>query len=469
MRNKYPHVGFMSVCLAAAILCSCAVEPAGAGDDELIIQENSAGFVSTTGTVASNKDGYTGTGFLSNMVNGATEANIVYSVHAETACAAELSFRYAFGGTSTNYRNLYVIINGAKVMVDSDNVLDFAYTSADWTVWAETTAFAVNLAQGDNHIRVVPASGSEVPVGVRSTRIANIDRLKIAGAGLSAGGNTTVFYSLSAGVKIAGTGTVTVDPVQEFYLAGASVTLTAAPEAGYEFESWTGTNPSTSNPYTFNISSDVTLSARFLETGTEQDPDLVGYAAIQDDSGTPYKVTGGAGGSSITVSTLAELETNLESDLPCIVTVSGEIPSTPSTKIDVRSNKTIQGDGTGHLRNIELSIGGAENVIVRNLVISEVVAVSGTGNDCIGISGSKNIWIDHCEFYSATGDTDGDGDTDELDKDYYDGLIDISDGSRFITVSWNVFHDHYKAVLIGSNDTTPTDVPAAVSAGAGVE
>jgi pectate lyase len=58
-----------------------------------------------------------------------------------------------------------------------------------------------------------------------------------------------------------------------------------------------------------------------------------------------------------------------------------------------------------------------------------------------------NIWIDHCDFYT---------DRDHI-LDYYDGLLDIKNQSRFITVSWSKFHDHQKSVLISSGDQETAD------------
>jgi pectate lyase len=76
--------------------------------------------------------------------------------------------------------------------------------------------------------------------------------------------------------------------------------------------------------------------------------------------------------------------------------------------------------------------------------VSHVVADgAGVANDAIEITGgAKNILIDHCDLYSDM--THG--------KDYYDGLLDIKNGSSFVTVSWCAIHDHYKASLISSGD-----------------
>jgi pectate lyase len=61
--------------------------------------------------------------------------------------------------------------------------------------------------------------------------------------------------------------------------------------------------------------------------------------------------------------------------------------------------------------------------------ISKVLASNGDG---ITVEASTNVWIDHCELSS------------DLDhgKDYYDGLVDITHGSDWVTVSNSYLHDH---------------------------
>ncbi|GIE98730.1 pectate lyase family protein [Paractinoplanes rishiriensis] len=50
-------------------------------------------------------------------------------------------------------------------------------------------------------------------------------------------------------------------------------------------------------------------------------------------------------------------------------------------------------------------------------------------------NGSTNVWIDHNDFSNGG-----------------DGLLDITHGSDFITVSWNRFHNHDKTLLLGHAD-----------------
>lgn len=79
------------------------------------------------------------------------------------------------------------------------------------------------------------------------------------------------------------------------------------------------------------------------------------------------------------------------------------------------------------------------NVIVRNIKSEYVLAANGDG---IGIQQSTNVWVDHCEFYSDL----------THDKDYYDGLVDITHASEWVTISNTYLHDHWKASLIGHSD-----------------
>lgn len=64
-----------------------------------------------------------------------------------------------------------------------------------------------------------------------------------------------------------------------------------------------------------------------------------------------------------------------------------------------------------------------------------------------GIQESHNVWVDHVELSSDR----------DHDKDYYDGLLDITHGSYAITASYNILHDHWKASLIGHSDSNGSE------------
>lgn len=171
----------------------------------------------------------------------------------------------------------------------------------------------------------------------------------------------------------------------------------------------------------------------------------VGFAAVAalGQNGT----TGGAGGTTVTVSTTAEFLDYIARPGPYVIRVDGTI-RLPTGKTDgmhrVSSAKTIVGIGsTAALVGGGLTIGlpvddtvtspppnAVHNVIIRNL------AISGATDDLINIQMfSHHIWIDHNDL--SNGD---------------DGAVDIKRGSDFVTVSWNHFHDHDKTALLGHDE-----------------
>ncbi|KAK2016240.1 pectate lyase [Colletotrichum eremochloae] len=147
--------------------------------------------------------------------------------------------------------------------------------------------------------------------------------------------------------------------------------------------------------------------------------------------------TGGAGGSSVTVKTVDELVAAAKKTGPLTIVVSGAISG--SAKVRVSSDKTIVGEKGSSLNNVGLYIRQAKNVIIRNMKISGVKASNG---DAIGIDESTNVWVDQCDL---SGDLSG-------GKDDLDGLLDISHGADWITVSNVYFHDHWKGSLVGHSD-----------------
>lgn len=78
---------------------------------------------------------------------------------------------------------------------------------------------------------------------------------------------------------------------------------------------------------------------------------------------------------------------------------------------------------------VALRVKGASNVILRNLKIENVLYDAG---DAIGLDSATNVWIDHVDL---SGDL-------ASDKINYDGLLDITHGSDWITVSNSYIHNH---------------------------
>jgi pectate lyase len=112
---------------------------------------------------------------------------------------------------------------------------------------------------------------------------------------------------------------------------------------------------------------------------------------------------------------------------------------------------------------------GQENVIVRNLRIvnatdywtSFEACASGVTDrdycawnaepDGLTLDNTSRVWVDHCEF--TDGPTFEGVNPDKTRYKMYDGLFDIKNGSDFITLSYNQFYNHNKAMLVGATDS----------------
>ncbi len=181
---------------------------------------------------------------------------------------------------------------------------------------------------------------------------------------------------------------------------------------------------------------------------------LVGWASV-DGLGVKT-TTGGAGGSTVKVSTLSDLNTNAGGTTARIIEISGTIAG----NVTVGSNKTLVGAcGAGAEVHGHIQMTGSVNVIVRNLT---VVGYNCTDNpsDCSGgadaISVERqahHLWFDHDDI-----------------SDGSDGNLDITHASDFITVSWTKFHysgrrtdpagasgGHQFSNLIGHSDSNASE------------
>ncbi|KAJ7454404.1 pectin lyase-like protein [Mycena latifolia] len=161
---------------------------------------------------------------------------------------------------------------------------------------------------------------------------------------------------------------------------------------------------------------------------------LVGYATL--NGGT----TGGTGGATTTVTSLAALRAAVTGATAKIVQISGIITGDGET-IDVGNHTTVVGVGSNSgVTGSGFRVKKGTNVIFRNLQLSKSPAPT----DLIELQTSTNIWVDHNTFTSDL----------THDKDFYDGQLDMNHGTDFVTVSWNVFQQHFKCSLVGGSDNT---------------
>ncbi|MEX1653881.1 pectate lyase [Streptomyces pseudovenezuelae] len=136
----------------------------------------------------------------------------------------------------------------------------------------------------------------------------------------------------------------------------------------------------------------------------------------------------------------------------------------------VGSNTTIVGLGKAVLKGGSLQVRNAGNVIIRNLDIRDAYDcfpvwqpnTGGLGDwktayDTIWLTGATHVWVDHVTL-SDKGHPDAQEPT-WFARNYlrHDGLLDITNGSDLVTVSWSRFADHDKAMLIGNSDSATGD------------
>lgn len=175
-------------------------------------------------------------------------------------------------------------------------------------------------------------------------------------------------------------------------------------------------------------------------------------AAIFADSpsGAASGVTGGGGGPVVSVTTLApdgpgSLRTLSAGDSPRVVRfdVSGTIAI--DHPISVGSNVTIDGSGASiTIVGAGFELWQSTNVVIRNLTIRDAVHVD---SDAIALrAGSRGVWLDHLDL-----------------SGFSDGLIDVTQGSTDVTISWSHLHDHGKGMLLGDASRSANFEPVDIS------
>ncbi|MDE6378493.1 MAG: hypothetical protein K2K72_07095, partial [Duncaniella sp.] len=176
---------------------------------------------------------------------------------------------------------------------------------------------------------------------------------------------------------------------------------------------------------------------------------LIGFANYSDFGlkGT----TGGMGGKIVHVNNREDFEKYCGATESYIIILDADLKgfydysANPKIKHDfvtVKSNKTIIGGGGGaHLDSLGLDVKDQSNIIIRNLKISKA------DPDAISFRNTHHVWVDHCDLSSQ-----------KAENDANDGLLDFTNGSSYLTVSWCRFHDHDKTSICCSGTRNIADV-----------
>ncbi|MDY0961203.1 MULTISPECIES: pectinesterase family protein [Massilia] len=120
--------------------------------------------------------------------------------------------------------------------------------------------------------------------------------------------------------------------------------------------------------------------------------------------------------------------------------------------------------------NASLVVSGVSQVIVRNLQLRNPCDVDpkwdpqdgARGNwnsryDGISVSNARHVWIDHNSFTDAPVTDDTQPVENGMPKQCHDGALDITNGSDFVSVTYNRFALHEKNTLVGGSDRAQGD------------
>jgi pectate lyase len=144
-------------------------------------------------------------------------------------------------------------------------------------------------------------------------------------------------------------------------------------------------------------------------------------------------------------------------------------PGSNTTIVGMGKDATIRGAwfdirGTANVAN------SRSNIIIRNLTFQDTMdcfpqwaptdGALGSWNslyDAISLRDANNVWIDHNTFQDLTTRDETLPLAFGVLFQVHDGLLDITNASDLVTVSWNRFLNHDKMMLIGSSDTAAAD------------
>lgn len=163
---------------------------------------------------------------------------------------------------------------------------------------------------------------------------------------------------------------------------------------------------------------------------TAQNNGIIGFAGYSDLG--LNSVTGGGAGQVVHVKTRAEFNQYISSNDPYVIILDNDIEgkgiNNMNDEVAIGSNTTLIGAGAGKMLNgICLETSGKSNIILRNIILKK------GRTDGIGFRNTHHVWIDHCDLSES-----------------YDGLLDFTLGSDYMTVTWTKLHHHDKVSITNS-------------------
>ncbi|WP_320778636.1 polysaccharide lyase family 1 protein [Streptomyces sp. CRN 30] len=175
--------------------------------------------------------------------------------------------------------------------------------------------------------------------------------------------------------------------------------------------------------------------------------------------------TGGAGGKTVRATTGTQIHEALceraADDTPITIEVEGTINHGNTSKVSGSScntaagvielkqisNVTLVGVGKGAtFDQLGIHIRESSNIIVQNVTVKNVKK-SGSplsnGGDAVSMeNGVRNVWVDHVTLEASGGESEG-----------FDGLFDMKDDTKYVTLSYSVLRNSGRGGLVGSSES----------------
>ena len=101
-------------------------------------------------------------------------------------------------------------------------------------------------------------------------------------------------------------------------------------------------------------------------------------------------------------------------------------------KIKLNANLNVSGNKTIDGRGASITLSRQTLVIEENNVIVTYLKFQDAADDAVRIAGASEVWLHHNSLSRAG-----------------DGLIDVVEGAKAVTISWNTFRNHGKTMLLG--------------------
>jgi hypothetical protein len=137
------------------------------------------------------------------------------------------------------------------------------------------------------------SSAGNYPVKTQARCATDTSVLSSWSSSISVNIGAPITYPLTTSVNPSGAGIVTLNPAGGTYNAGTAVTLTATPNSGYTFSSWSGDLTGSTNPAQITMDGNKTVTAVFLLIKAEEDNPGITYTGTWNTYTSP-SCSGGA-------------------------------------------------------------------------------------------------------------------------------------------------------------------------------